>query len=76
MSLLKRYPKAYFEILASSFMLMINMSLVSAFLPIFAYELDPSGVMVGLVSSVWFFSRVFWRSRREFYPTLWVGASF
>lgn len=59
MGFLKNYPKAYFEILASSFMLMINMSLVSAFLPIFAYELDPSGVMVGLVSSVWFFFRVF-----------------
>ncbi|MEM2028884.1 MAG: hypothetical protein QXS05_05840, partial [Candidatus Bathyarchaeia archaeon] len=59
MGFLKNYPRAYFEILAASFMLMINMSLVSAFLPIFAYELDPSGVMVGLVSSVWFFFRVF-----------------
>lgn len=35
------------------------MSLVSAFLPIFAHDLDPSGIMVGLVSSVWFLSRMF-----------------
>jgi len=57
--LLRNCPRAYLEILASSFTLMMNMSLVSAFLPIFAHELDPSGIMVGLVSSVWFLSRMF-----------------
>jgi len=56
---LKSYPKVYFEMLASSFMLMINMSLASAFLPIFAHELDPSGFLIGLVSSIWFLSRIF-----------------
>lgn len=35
------------------------MSLASSFLPIFAYELDPSGIMVGFVSSAWFLSRIF-----------------
>jgi len=56
---LRSYPKVYFKILASSLLLMINMSLVSAFLPIFAHELDPSGILVGLVSSIWFLSRIF-----------------
>lgn len=59
MGFLKSYPKVYFEMLASSLLLMINMSLVSAFLPIFAHELDPSGILVGLVSSMWFISRIF-----------------
>lgn len=37
----------------------MGMSLPSAFLPIFARELDPSELLVGLVSSVWFVSRIF-----------------
>jgi DHA1 family multidrug resistance protein-like MFS transporter len=38
---------------------MTGMSLSSSFLPILANNLDPSGVLVGLVVSSWFFSRIF-----------------
>jgi len=55
----RSYPRAYFELLASSFILILSMSLASSFLPIFAYELDPSGILVGLVTSAWFLSRIF-----------------
>ncbi|MEM4461793.1 MAG: MFS transporter, partial [Candidatus Bathyarchaeia archaeon] len=58
-SLLRTYPKAYFELLASSLTLIMGMSLASSFLPIYAYELDPSGLMIGFVSSAWFLSRIF-----------------
>ncbi len=56
---LKTYPKAYFELLTAAFTLIMGMSLSSAFLPIFAYKLDPSGILVGSVSSAWFISRIF-----------------
>ncbi|MEM2739428.1 MAG: MFS transporter [Candidatus Bathyarchaeia archaeon] len=55
----RSYPRVYFELLASSFTLIMSMSLTSSFLPIFAYELDPSGILVGLVTSAWFLSRIF-----------------
>ncbi|MBS7642367.1 MAG: MFS transporter [Candidatus Bathyarchaeia archaeon] len=58
-SLLRTYPKAYFELLASSLTLIMGMSLASSFLPIYAHELDPSGLMIGFVSSAWFLSRIF-----------------
>jgi MFS family permease len=35
------------------------MSLPSAFLPLFAAELDPSGLLIGFVVSAWFLSRIF-----------------
>lgn len=38
---------------------MMGMSMPSSFLPILASNLDPSGLMVGLVVSAWFFSRIF-----------------
>lgn len=38
---------------------MTGMSLSSSFLPIMANNLDPSEVLVGLVVSAWFFSRIF-----------------
>jgi MFS family permease len=56
---LKSYPRAYFELLLSALTLIMGMSLPSAFLPIFARELDPSELLVGLVSSAWFISRIF-----------------
>lgn len=56
---LRSYPKIYFELLFSAFTLIMGMSLSSAFLPLFANELDPSGVLVGLVVSAWSFSRIF-----------------
>ncbi|MDH5439529.1 MAG: MFS transporter [Candidatus Bathyarchaeota archaeon] len=56
---LKSYPKEYFELMLVGFTLIMGMSLSSAFLPIFAHELDPSGLLVGFVISAWSFSRVF-----------------
>jgi len=56
---LKTYPKVYYELLTSAFILIMGMSLSAAFLPLFAIELDPSGLLVGLVSSAWFISRIF-----------------
>jgi DHA1 family multidrug resistance protein-like MFS transporter len=38
---------------------MMGMSLPASFLPILAEGLDPSGVLVGLVVSAWFLSRIF-----------------
>lgn len=38
---------------------MLGMSLASSFLPLLAEDLDPSGILVGLVVSAWFLSRIF-----------------
>lgn len=35
------------------------MGLSSAFLPILSWELDPTGVLVGIVTSAWFLARIF-----------------
>lgn len=56
---LKSYPRVYFELIFVGFTLFMGMRLPAAFLPIFADELDPSGVLVGFVVSAWFFSRIF-----------------
>jgi len=53
------YPREYFDMVFAAFMLLMSMSLSAAFLPIFARELDRSGLLVGLVSSAWFLSRIF-----------------
>jgi MFS family permease len=55
----KDVPGVYFELLFIGFSIMTGMSLSSSFLPILANALDPSGVLVGLVVSSWFFSRIF-----------------
>jgi MFS family permease len=52
-------PDVYFELLFIGFNIMTGMSLSSSFLPIMANTLDPSGILVGLVVSSWFFSRIF-----------------
>jgi MFS family permease len=52
-------PSIYYELLFIGFSIMAGMSLSSSFLPILANDLDPSGVLVGLVVSSWFFSRIF-----------------
>ncbi len=57
--MLKSYPRVYFELVLVGFTLVMGMSLSSAFLPIFASDLDPSGALVGFVVSAWFFSRIF-----------------
>ena len=41
------------------FSIMLGMSLSGSFLPLLAEDLDPSGVLVGLVVSAWFLSRIF-----------------
>jgi MFS family permease len=56
---LRSYPKEYFELMWVGFTLIMGMSLASAFLPIFAHELDPSGLLVGFVISAWSFARIF-----------------
>jgi MFS family permease len=56
---LKTYPRTYFELLIAAFTLIMGMSLSAAFLPLFAYELDSSEVLIGFVSSAWFITRIF-----------------
>ncbi len=55
----KSFPRAYFELTLVGFTLVFGMSLPSAFLPLFARQLDPDEILVGLVSSSWFISRLF-----------------
>ena len=52
-------PAVYWELIFVGFAIMMGMSLPAAFLPILAENLDPSGVLVGLVGSAWFFGRIF-----------------
>jgi len=52
-------PAVYWELIFIGFAIMMGMSLPASFLPILAEGLDPSGVLVGLVVSAWFFSRIF-----------------
>lgn len=53
------YPRLYFELLFIGFSLVVGMGLSSAFLPLLAWELDPAGVLVGIVTSAWFLARIF-----------------
>jgi MFS family permease len=52
-------PKLYYELNFIGFSIMMGMSLPASFLPILAENLDPSGLLVGLVVSAWFLSRIF-----------------
>ena len=52
-------PAVYYELLFIGFSIMTGMSLSSSFLPLLANDLDPSGVLVGMVISSWFLSRIF-----------------
>jgi DHA1 family multidrug resistance protein-like MFS transporter len=52
-------PTVYYELLFIGFSIMTGMSLSSSFLSILANDLDPSGVLVGMVVSAWFLSRIF-----------------
>ena len=56
---LRSYPRLYFEMIIVGFTVIMGMSLGTSFLPILALDLDPSGVLVGLVVSAWFLSRFF-----------------
>jgi MFS family permease len=53
------YPRIYYIMLFIGFSLVMGMGLASAFLPILALDLDPSGILVGYVMSAWFLARVF-----------------
>jgi MFS family permease len=53
------YPSVYYVMVFIGFSFVLGMGLASAFLPILALELDPSGMMVGYVVSAWFLTRVF-----------------
>jgi DHA1 family multidrug resistance protein-like MFS transporter len=56
----RSFPRVYFELVFVGFIIIMGMGLSSSFLPIFAEELDPSGgILVGLVVSSWFLSRIF-----------------
>lgn len=56
---LRSYPRLFFELIFIGFSIMVGMSLSSSFLPLLAEDLDPSGLLVGLVVSAWFISRIF-----------------
>jgi MFS family permease len=52
-------PPVFWQLVFVGFAIMMGMSLPSSFLPILANSLDSSGVLVGLVVSAWFLSRIF-----------------
>src|SRR4030043_430652 len=56
---LKSYPRFFFELIFIGFSIMVGMSLSGSFLPLLAADLDPSGLLVGMVVSAWFISRIF-----------------
>lgn len=53
------YSRLYFELIFVGLTVVMGMSLATSFLPILAHDLDPSGVLVGLVVAAYFLSRVF-----------------
>jgi DHA1 family multidrug resistance protein-like MFS transporter len=53
------YPRLYYELISVGFSLILAMGLSSAFLPLLSWELDPTGVLVGFVTSAWFLARIF-----------------
>ena len=56
---LKLYNEAYLGLLSMGFSLMLSNGLSRAFLPILASQLNPTGILVGLVTSSWFLARAF-----------------
>ena len=54
-----KYPVVYFHMLSVGFLLILGHSMLRSFLPILAKELDPTGVLVGLTISSYFFARTF-----------------
>ncbi len=55
----RTYPRLFYELIFMGLAIMLGMSLSGSFLPLLAEDLDPSGVLVGLVVSAWFLSRIF-----------------
>lgn len=56
---IRSYPHLYFELVSVGFSLILGMGLSSAFLPLLSWKLDPTGVLVGIVTSAWFLARIF-----------------
>jgi len=56
---MRTFPRVYYELVLVGFVIIMGMGLSSSFLPLLAEELDPSGLLVGLVVSAWFLSRIF-----------------
>lgn len=54
-----RYPRVYFVLLTTGFMLIFGYSMLRSFLAIYAEQLDPTGVLVGFTISSYFFARTF-----------------
>jgi len=55
----RSYPRVYYELVFIGFVTIWGMGLSSSFLPLLAQELDPSGLLVGLVVSSFFLARIF-----------------
>ncbi len=53
------YSPLFYKQVFIGFTFTISLGLTSAFLPILALQLDPSEILVGVVVSSWFFSRIF-----------------
>ncbi|MFH0848110.1 MAG: MFS transporter [archaeon] len=53
------YPAVYFQLMLVGFSLIMGMGLSASFLPLLSLELDPTGVLVGFVTSAWFVARIF-----------------
>lgn len=53
-----KYPVAYFQILFAGFVLILGYSMLRAFLPFHARDLDPTGLSVGFTMSSYFFARM------------------
>ena len=55
----RSFPRVYYELVFIGFVTIWGMGLSSSFLPLLAKELDPSGLLVGLVVSSFFLARIF-----------------
>jgi MFS family permease len=55
----RSFPRVYYELIFIGFVTIWGMGLSSSFLPLLAQELDPSGLLVGLVVSAFFLARIF-----------------
>jgi len=54
-----KYPVVYFEIVLIGFLLIFGYSMLRPFLPFFARDLDPTGVLVGFSISSFHLARIF-----------------
>ncbi len=57
--MLGRYPPAYFVLIIVGFLLVMSGGMANAFIPIQARQLDPSGLLIGVVVSSYHLVRLF-----------------